>query len=251
MRPLYFHSKLLYPLRHGFFSRKGGISTGYFQSLNCGDYSNDSKENVNTNRLMISSLLGIEKRPVIFMRQVHSNKVYHVRAITKKVIEVDALVSSTPGLALGILTADCQPIFLHDPTEKVTAAIHAGWKGTLNGIISNTLKEMYQLGAKKENIRGAIGPSIRQKNYEFGKDLYQKFINKIPYSNQFLKQNNSNRFYFDLVGLTKRIFEFEGISKIESLDLCTYEHTNLFFSYRRSCHRSESQFGLNGSVIFT
>ncbi|MCY4445731.1 MAG: peptidoglycan editing factor PgeF, partial [Rhodobacteraceae bacterium] len=188
---------------------------------------------------------------IIFMKQVHSNHVQLVQTRPVKPLEADGMVTDKPGLVLGILTADCQPIILTDPVTKIVAAVHAGWKGTLNGIIHTTLSIMISLGAAKENIRGAIGPAISQDHYEFGGDLREKFIQRYPYANQYFRPTQSDRFYFDLTGITLNIFAEAGIHKIERLDLCTYANEGLFFSYRRSCHHHENQFGLNGSIIAT
>ena len=251
MSPLYYTSKWLQPYKHGFFSRQGGTSTGNFRSLNFGINGDDRKNNVDNNRRFALDALGLNDAQIIFMKQVHSNHVQLVQTRPVKPLEADGMVTDKPGLVLGILTADCQPIILTDPVTKIVAAVHAGWKGTLNGIIHNTLSIMMSLGAAKENIRGAIGPSISQDHYEFGGDLREKFIQRYSYASQYFRPIQNDRFYFDLTGITLNIFAEAGIHKIERLDLCTYANEGLFFSYRRSCHHHENQFGLNGSIIAT
>ncbi len=251
MTPEYYTSTGLEPYRHGFFTRKGGVSIGTFHSLNCGVCGDDLRENGLQNRSIIAQKLGHADKSIMFLKQIHSSKVHVVRKPPQNRIEADGVVTDTAGIGIGILTADCQPIILSDPESNVVGAVHAGWRGTLDGVIQNVITVMSSLGARRENVRGAIGPSISQKNYEFGGDLRQKFVKRYPYSEPHFQQTTGDRYLFNLVALTKDIFADEGIDQVEVIGLCTYDHEELFFSCRRSAHRNERSFGLNGSVIFT
>ena len=249
MSPSYISSNSLEPNRHGFFTRMGGVSKNEFTSLNCGLNSSDDKENVLMNRSMVGKTLGIEQGNLVFLNQKHTSRVIVLKNNNSPTFEADGMVTRKKGLGLGILTADCQPIFLSDPKSGITGAIHAGWKGTLKGIIRSVIHEMTTLGSDLQDIRVVIGPSISKANYEFGNDLRELFVNNIPESASCFRKLTAHSYLFDLVGLSRALFVKEGINQVEIIDLCTYQKESWFFSNRRSFHRKEPCFGLNASVI--
>ncbi len=248
--PLHFiTSKLLEPKRHGFFTRKGGFSKKPFRNLNCGLNSCDDKTSVVKNRHLIEKTLGIKQGNLVFLNQKHTSRVVVLKNNCQPTFEADGMVTQQKGLGLAILTADCQPIFLLDPENGITGAIHAGWKGTFKGIISNAIREMISLGSDVKDIRVAVGPSISKTNYEFSKDLRDEFVDNIPASETCFSQISGQKYLFDLMGLSHILLIKEGIKQVEFIDLCTYQNESWFFSCRRSFHRNESGFGLNASVI--
>ncbi|MCY4100777.1 MAG: peptidoglycan editing factor PgeF [Rhodobacteraceae bacterium] len=251
MSPHYITSKLLEPKRHGFFTRKNGVSKNPFQSLNCGLNSHDDKTRVVKNRHLIEKTLGIEQGNLVFLNQKHTSRVVILESNSTPTFEADGMVTQQKGLGLAILTADCQPIFFLDPGNGITGAIHAGWKGTLKGVIGNAIREMISLGSDVKNIRVVVGPSISMVNYEFGKDLRDEFVDNIPASERCFSQISDQKYLFDLMGLSRILLLKEGIKQVEFIDLCTYQNESWFFSCRRSFHRNEPGFGLNASVIVT
>ena len=244
-------SKLLEPKRHGFFTRKNGFSKNSFRSLNCGLNSRDDKTRVVKNRHLIEKTLGIEQGNLVFLNQKHTSRVVVLENNSPPTIEADGMVTQQKGLGLAILTADCQPIFFLDPGNGITGAIHAGWKGTLKGVIRNAIWEMISLGSDVKNIRVVVGPSISKANYEFGKDLRDEFVDNIPASETCFSQISDHKYLFDLMGLSHILLLKEGIKQVEFIGLCTYQNESWFFSCRRSFHRNEPGFGLNASVIVT
>jgi hypothetical protein len=159
------------PVQHGFFTRKGGVSSGIYQGLNCGFGSADSAQNVRHNRDLVAKSFGIDRTHLISVHQTHSTQVTIVQGPITEPVQSDAMVTDQPGLALAILTADCQPVLFSDPVAGVIGAAHAGWRGTLDGILESTLDAMETLGAKRAQIRAVIGPSISQGAYEVGPDF--------------------------------------------------------------------------------
>ncbi|MDE2760230.1 MAG: peptidoglycan editing factor PgeF [Paracoccaceae bacterium] len=251
MSPHFITSKLLEPKKHGFFTRKNGFSKNPFQSLNCGLNSRDDKTRVVKNRLLIEKTLGIEQGNLIFLNQKHTSRVIVLENNSPPTFEADGMVTKQKGLGLAILTADCQPIFFLDLGKGIIGAIHAGWKGTLKGVIRNVIREMISQGADVKDIRVVVGPSISKENYEFGKDLRDEFVDNIPASETCFSQISDKKYLFDLMGLSHILLLKEGIKQVEFIDLCTYQNESWFFSCRRSFHRKEPGFGLNASVIVT
>ena len=193
-------------IAHGFFGREGGVSTGIYESRNCGPGSNDAPEAVAENRRRIAAVLipGGEPPQLVSLSQVHSPIVHTLPAWgseTGKRLEGDAMVTATPGLALGILTADCAPVLLADPRAKVIGAAHAGWKGALGGVLEATLEAMEKLGAQRMRIQAVIGPSISQDAYEVGWDFRDRFL-KLGLRNRrfFVPSDKEGHYRFDLPG---------------------------------------------------
>ncbi|MEZ5892181.1 MAG: peptidoglycan editing factor PgeF [Parvularculaceae bacterium] len=238
-------------LAHGFFSRDGGVSAPPYQSLNTGPGSGDLPENVAENRRRCMTALGVAPDRLVTAYQVHSPDVKIVTAPWANGPEqVDGLVTDRPGLALGVLTADCMPFLFADAEAGVIGAAHAGWRGALAGVLENTVAAMTKLGAKPERIRAAVGPCLRQPDFEVGLDLVGAFLEKHPRSEQFFElRDNPEKRFFDLVGFGRMRLADVGVSELDDLGLCTLAHANRFFSYRAMKRRGEPDYGRNLSAI--
>jgi polyphenol oxidase len=237
-------------INHGFFTRSGGVSTGVYASLNAGPGSNDTPMLVTENRARIAFAMGVEATHLLSPYQVHSPNVVSVNSIfTGERPKADALVTSTPGLALGIMTADCGPILFADANAKVIGAAHAGWQGAFNGVIENTVAAMVTLGAKPENIIAVLGPTISQKAYEVGADFEARAMGIDAKSAPFFAPGiNANKRQFDLPGYIIQRLKQVGVTARDTA-LCTYADEDRFFSYRRTTHRGEADYGRQLSVI--
>ena len=168
-------------IRHGFFNRNGGKSTGIYKSLNCGLGSNDKKNRVNENLNIVKRKLNIKSKNIFLLNQVHSNKIIFINKNNKfkrKKIKADAVITDQKKLPIAVLTADCVPILLHDNKKNMIAAVHAGWKGAFKNIVNKVISFMINKGCKEDNIIAAIGPSIQEKSYNVRKDFLKKFIKK-------------------------------------------------------------------------
>lgn len=235
-------------VRHGFFTKNGGISSGIYDSLNCGPGSNDNPENVHENRARAMQALGSEGLYSLF--QIHSDKVLHLTSIPQERLQADGMVTNTPGIALGILTADCTPILFADSANGVIGACHAGWKGAIGGVIENTILEMEKIGATRKNIVAAIGPTISQDSYEVGGEFYDRFIEENKsYADFFCPSKKQGHFMFNLPAFSSHRLEKAGITSLADVDLDTCADRDNFFSYRRSCLENLSDYGRNLSVI--
>ena len=244
----YLTSNVIENFKHGFFKRTGGVSVNQFSSLNCNYSSFDTISKINSNRALVSNLMGIKTSDLITLKQMHSSDVINItERIEPDEIEGDSMVTSKEGICLGILTADCAPILFGDFEKKIIGAAHAGWKGLHGGIVENTLENMVQLGAKIKNICVAIGPCIQKNNYEVGIEFYERFINKdITYKKFFLKENN--KILFDLPGSISFRLHLQGIRKIQSLNKCTFSEKKNYFSFRRN---QKNKLGDCGRMIST
>jgi len=239
-------------INHGFFSRKGGCSTGIYESLNCGPGSDDNPDNVTYNRQIIRAKIGSKDTDLCGLHQIHSNIVHYLGSDSDLDIlpKGDALVTKQKNVALSILTADCAPVLLADPINNVIGAAHAGWKGALTGILENTIAMMCHHGAALENIRAAIGPCIAQKNYEVGPEFLENFIDQnAEYKSYFINSPKEGHHLFNLRGFTEKRLKETGITHIDILPFDTYANKDDFFSYRRTTHRSEEDYGRQISVI--
>ena len=244
----YLTSNVIENFKHGFFKRTGGVSIGEFSSLNCKYSSFDTVSKINSNRALVSNLMGIKTSDLITLKQMHSSDVINItERIEPDEIEGDSMVTSKEGICLGILTADCAPILFGDFEKKIIGAAHAGWKGLYGGIVENTLENMVHLGAKVKNICVAIGPCIQKNNYEVGIEFYERFINKdITYKKFFLKENN--KILFDLPGSISFRLHLQGIRNIQSLNKCTFTEKKNYFSFRRN---QKNKLGDCGRMIST
>lgn len=242
-------SDALRPLRHGFFTRKGGASSGVFQGLNCGTGSSDLAEAVAINRDRVAEAMGIGPAALLGVRQVHSPRVVPLTAPPSEPQEADALVTATPGLALSVLTADCQPVLLADPEAGVIGAAHAGWRGARDGVLEATLEAMENLGADRRSCIAVIGPTISQAFYEVGPEFVEEFLDDDPQNARFFANGTGDRALFDLPAFGLFRLRAAGIGHAEWTRHCTYRDEEKFFSYRRATHRGEADYGRLISVI--
>ena len=230
-------------IKHGFFKRSGGVSSGIYAKLNCRTTSNDDLFNVKKNRDIALKSLS-HNAEMANIKQIHSARV-HIYDGKRTAPEADGIVTDQKNVALSISTADCAPILLSDPVAGVIAAAHAGWKGAYGGIIENTVAAMCELGATTENITAAVGPCIAQKSYEVGPELYDAIANRT----YFTMSKNVGRYMFDLENYVSDKLWQSKITNIDLLQLDTYNETNNFFSYRRTTHLGEKDYGCQISII--
>ncbi len=243
-------SDVLSPLKHGFFTRRGGASSGVFAGLNCGFGSSDQSEIVSINRERVASAMDVASDDLATVHQVHSTVVATVEESPgRETRKADAMVTRTPGLGLAVLTADCQPVLFADEEAGVIGAAHAGWKGALGGILEATLDAMETLGADRQRISVAIGPAISQKAYEVGPEFLDAFVIEDPDSVRFFVNGAGDRYHFDLVGFSLNRLRQAGVGNVEWIRRCTYSEPEHFYSYRRSVHQKEADYGRLISVI--
>ena len=235
---------------HGFLGRRGGVSTGIFLGLNVGLGSSDNPEAVRINRKLAVDAVapGAE---LVTLHQVHSPKAITVAAChaDDQRPHADALVTDRSGLALGILTADCTPVLFADATARVIGAAHAGWKGAIGGVVEATVKAMEALGADRDSIVAAIGPTIARKSYEVDRGFFDRFTEEDAENERFFAHGRVERFQFDLEGFVVSRLAAAGLRSIEALGIDTYSDEGRFFSYRRATHRGESDYGRQISLI--
>ncbi len=243
-------SDLLSPVHHGFFSRRGGASSGIFSGLNCGLGSSDQSEVVALNRRRVADAMGVDQNNLIGVHQVHSPKVVTVdQPFDGEKPKADAVVTATPGLALTILTADCQPVLFADPSAGVIGAAHAGWRGALDGVLEATLDAMEALGASRAKTSAVIGPTISQRAYEVGPEFMDAFLAESPQNARFFAQGQRDRLQFDLPAYGLHRLRTAGIGDAEWSRHCTYSDSDRFFSYRRATHAKEVDYGRLISAI--
>ncbi|MCB2128561.1 MAG: peptidoglycan editing factor PgeF [Rhodobacteraceae bacterium] len=241
--------ELLEPLRHGFFTRKGGASSGIFQGLNCGYGSSDQTEAVAINRGRVAAHLGLLPGDLVGVHQVHSADVVTVDGPLPSTRRADAVVTATPGIALTVLTADCQPVLFADHKAGVIGAAHAGWRGALSGVLEATLDAMEDLGADRSETVAVIGPAISQRAYEVGPEFLDEFLTTDRRLSRFFSGGSGDRMHFDLPGFGLHRLREAGIGRAEWLRRCTYDDAGRFFSYRRSVHSHEADYGRLISAI--
>jgi len=237
-------------VKHSFFSKNGGVSKDIYSSLNCGLRSKDEKETVLKNLSIVAKEMGINKNNLFTMNQTHSNKVVIINKNNHYAnrVNADALITNIKNIAISVLTADCVPILIYEKINNIVACIHAGWKGSVNGIIENTFNQIISMN--KDNIfYVSIGPCIGFKNYEVGKEFYDELISENKINKKFFILNIKNKFYFDLRKYVNfKISKFD-IRYIENIDLDTYEEKENFFSFRRSRKLGEKDYGRCISAI--
>jgi len=239
-------------VRHAFFGRGGGVSTGLYTSLNCGFGSGDETANVARNRELAMNGIDVEAERLVTAYQVHSNAVARVDRPWRRedAPQVDAMVTKEPGLALGILTADCVPILLADQRARVIGAAHAGWRGALNGIAEAVISAMVELGARRDAIVAGIGPAIGNRSYEVGPEFPAPFLEQSADNAVFFKDApRDGHFFFDIKAYVARQLRAAGLGEVQALPADTCKEESLFFSYRRSCHRRETDYGRGLSAI--
>lgn len=237
-------------IRHGFFTREGGVSKGIYRGLNVGLGSQDDRQSVLENRRRVTSWFGLPVEKLATVHQIHSPNVVVVdETYDGERPQADAIVTATPGIVIGVLSADCGPILFADRQAGVVGAAHAGWKGAVHGVLEKTIENMIALGARRENIVAALGPSISQENYEVGPERVEDLKRLDPtYEQYFAPSPNEGHAYFDLKQLTMDRLARAGV-QAENLNLCTYPDDKRFFSFRRTTHLSEPDYGRQISAI--
>lgn len=239
-------------VRHAFFARLGGVSNGIYASLNGGIGSNDAPGHVAENRARMAAALGVPADRLLNAYQTHSAQVAIIDApwAPQQRPHVDALVTRRPGLAIAVTTADCGPVLLADENARVVGAAHAGWRGAAGGVIEATIVAMEDCGAERERIVAALGPMIRQSSYEVGPELVAAFRTQNAANERFFAPaSRAEHALFDLAGYIAMRLAAAGIRHIEDLGLCTYCDPARFFSYRRSAHLGESDYGRHINAI--
>ena len=236
-------SDALAPIRHGFFTRRGGTSSGVFEGLNCGFGSSDQTEVVTINRTRVADAMGVALDHMLGVHQVHSADVITATGPMTDKPKADALVTSTQGVCLSVLTADCQPVLFADADAGVIGAAHAGWRGALDGVLSATVDAMEALGAKRGNISAIIGPSISQQAYEVGPEFMESFMGEDPEFSRYFAQGTGDKMQFDLTGFGLSRLRAAGVGHAEWTRHCTYGDPDRFYSYRRTTHQKEADYG--------
>ncbi len=240
----------LAPFQHGFFTRRGGISTGIFAGLNCGASSSDQRAAIEVNRTRAAEALGIAPGALVTVYQVHGSAVMQVsEPVDGPRPRADAMVTDRPGMALAVLTADCQPVLFADHQAGVIGAAHAGWRGALAGVLEATVDAMEQLGAKRENVHAAIGPTISQAAYEVGPDFMEDLIADDQANIRFFAGGSGDRMNFDLPAYGLHRLRQHGIGDATWLRQCTYSDPDRYYSYRRSIQAKEADYGRLISAI--
>lgn len=249
------HSSLLRrsrAIRHGFFTRRGGVSQSMYASLNCSFGSRDDAAHVAENRERVRKHLDGRPMGLCTLYQCHSTAVVRVTDPFRsgESPKADAMVSDTPGIALGVMGADCAPVLLADSDAKVVGAAHAGWKGARSGVIESVVDEMIRLGAEHGNILACIGPAIQQRSYEVGSEFRQQFLEDGTDNETFFEASlEPDRFRFDLPGYVESRLASAGIHHVENLRCDTVTEEETFFSYRRATLAGEADYGRQISVI--
>jgi len=239
-------------IRHAFFTRAGGVSGGVYATLNSGIGSHDSPDNVATNRARMAAAIGVAPDRLLTCYQIHSPDVVVAEEPwgPQERPRADAIVTRARGLAIGVSTADCGPVLLADPAARVIGAAHAGWRGALAGVTDAAIAAMERLGAARSRIVAALGPMIRQPSYETGSDLLARFMTADTANARFFAPAERDGHYmFDLAGYIAARLAAAGIGQIEDVGACTYADPERFFSYRRTTHRNEPDYGRHINAI--
>ncbi|MEM8812368.1 MAG: peptidoglycan editing factor PgeF [Pseudomonadota bacterium] len=242
-------------VRHGYFTRLGGVSQGLYGSLNVGRGSNDNHDHVERNRALIADDLGVSADRLYLPYQIHSALVVEAETdFAEKPPQADAVVTARPGRAVGVSTADCGPVLFADGRNRVIGAAHAGWKGAISGVLEATLEAMADLGAVRDQIVAVLGPTISGSNYEVGPEFVDRFVTADPKNGVFFvpvadTSARPGHAWFDLPAYIVARLDRAGIRQAIALDHCTYADEERFFSYRRSVHRNEPDYGRLLSAI--
>ena len=235
-------------IKHCFFSKKNGYSTGIYKSLNCGHGSKDNKKNIQKNLNLVAKKMSVNSENLVLMHQIHSNRVIEIKRINyKKKIYADAMITKMRGVSLGVLTADCVPIILYDSKNKIIGCIHAGWKGAFKNIIKNTIHKIRKISSKSK-IYASVGPCIGLKSYEVDIKFYKKFILK----------SAKNKIYFLNKSKSKKLFNLRRYVadklkqcrvEVDQVNHDTFAEKNNFFSYRRASKLKQKDYGRCISTI--
>ena len=238
-------------INHGFFNRSGGKSRGIYKSLNCGLGSNDKKNKIKENLKIAKNKISKKSKNIFLLHQIHSNKFIFIDKNfrnNKKKVQADAVITNLRKFPIAVLTADCVPILLYDTKKNIIAAIHAGWKGALKGIINNVIDFMLKKGCLQKNIFAAIGPCIGKTNYNVRNDFKRKFL-KNDKKNKIFFSNRKNIIYFDLPNYVKSQLKLNKITNIDMKNIDTFNKKNNFFSARRALKSKHDDYGRNISII--
>ena len=238
-------------IKHAFFNKLGGKSTGIYKGLNCGLGSSIKQKNILKNLAIVNKKINFKSQKIFLLNQIHSKKIYYIDKKSKPSVdqfEGDALITNRSNTPIGVLTADCAPILIFDSKINMVAAIHAGWKGAYKGILNKVIKFMIQKGSSTNHITAVVGPCISLKNYEVKQDFIKRFIKKDKNNKIFFK-NMNNKTFFDLNEYIVSELKNLDIRKIEVINKDTFNIKNNFFSARRSKSRNENDYGRNISVI--
>lgn len=240
-------------VRHAFFTRAGGVSDGIYASLNCGAGSRDRPENVAENKRRAAAGFGLGPEALATLYQVHSGDAIVVAdpaALAAARPQADGMATDRPGVMLGILTADCAPVLFADPVNAVVGAAHAGWRGALSGVVERTVQAMESLGADRASISASVGPCIVQESYQVGGEFPLPFLAAEKANQRFFKADaEEGKFRFDLQGYVLDRLRKSGIRQAAAVVRDTYAEEAHFFSYRRTCHRGEEDYGRGLSAI--
>jgi polyphenol oxidase len=239
-------------IRHAFFTRSGGVSEGVYASLNGGVGSRDTPDKVAENRARMAAVLGVTPDRLLTAYQIHSPSVVVADEpwTPENRPRADAIVTRAPRLAIGVSTADCGPLLFADGAAGVIGAAHAGWRGALTGVIEATIAAMERLGAERDRINVALGPTIRQQNYEVGPEFVERFQTADrTNANFFAPSQRDGHAMFDLTGYIAQRVERAGITRFEDLGLCTFAEPARFFSYRRTTLHGEPDYGRHVNAI--
>lgn len=237
------------PLHHGFFTRKGGASSGIFAGLNCGPGSTDQSDIVMINRARVAEAMGLQTAALVSLNQIHSAGVVTLTAPPTGRIVADGMVTNVPGIGLGVLTADCQPVLFADAGAGVIGAAHAGWRGAKDGVLEATVDAMVALGARRAAIHAVIGPSISLAAYEVGPEFFAGFTADDPAYSRYFAGGSGNRMMFDLPSFGLHRLRQAGVGHAEWTRHCTYSEPERFYSFRRTTHAGEADYGRLISVI--
>ena len=235
-------------IKHCFFSKKNGYSTGIYKSLNCGHGSKDNKKNIQKNLNFVAKKMSVNSENLVLMHQTHSNKVIEIKRMNyKKKVYADAMITKMRGVSLGVLTADCVPIILYDSKNKIIGCIHAGWKGAFKNIIKNTVYKIRKISSKSK-IYASVGPCIGLKSYEVDIKFYKKFILKSPKNKLYFLNKSKSKKLFNLRRyVTDKLKQCKV--EVDQVSHDTFAEKNKFFSYRRSCKLKQKDYGRCISTI--
>jgi YfiH family protein len=239
-------------VRHAFFTRSGGVSQGVYASLNGGIGSSDEPARVAENRKRMAAALGVVPERFLSVYQIHSPEVVTVETpwSSEQRPRADAMVTKVPGIAIGVSTADCGPVLFADAEARVIGAAHAGWRGAFGGVLEATVAAMERLGAQRERIVVAIGPMIRQPNYEVGPEFVARFLDAdAANASFFAPSDREGHAMFDLAGYAASRLRSGGVGRIEDLGLCTFAEPERFYSYRRKTLLNEPDYGRHINAI--
>ena len=226
----------------------GGYSKGVYKSLNCGIESKDKKKNIEANLKKVCKKLGCSKNNLILLNQIHSNIVCVINKIPKKKLTADSIITNKKKIALGVLTADCAPVFIYDPDNNLVSAIHIGWRGAYNKIITKTINNFKNKGSKINNLIAVIGPCIAKQSYEVQSDFLKRFLNQNKFNKNFFNFKNK-KIFFSLNEYIKNQLKNSGVENMEIINKDTFLNKNNFFSSRRSLKNNFDDYGRNISII--